>query len=599
MGQEAADVERPGHQDVVVDPEIGLHLTEVDGVRTVWAPVPGPLRAGLMFRVGAADETLPTAGITHLLEHLALFGVGRPGDHSNGAVGPTLMNLHVTGDQELVTGFFDQVTRGLTDPPAERIDAERGVIRAEQAGRRRGLMDVLLTWRYGARTYGLTGQQQYGVQHLDVEAVRDWAGRYTTRGNAVLWLSGPPPAGLRLHLPDGAYRPPPDPAASVLPGFPAWFTDRPGGTALHTVLPRGWAVPALRRVLATRLVDELRVAQAVAYAPEVDYQPLTREVGQLVAVTDLVQGREADGVDAFLGVLRRLGGGPGIYGAVTEEDLVEWRADVDRTLSDPMAPLGAVGSAALQTLLGDGVIAMEAQRAEREQVTVEQVREAAKAALDSTLLAVPPGRGPTAPPWRPAPLTTSPLLVGREFPHLDPACSGVRLVVSPEGISTRWSDGSHLTVRVDSTAAVLRRPDGHRVLVADDACQIDLEPTLWHRGRDITAAVDALWPEHLRIDLPARDPGDVPRPAKGWWLPRTARRLRWAIEDVIRKAPYVLLVLAEIWFLAALMENMGCSLPVAVAVVGGTTAGVVLLALLARWSAGRSPSPDGGEPEPL
>ena len=58
-----------------------LHLTEVDGVRTIWAEVPGPLRAGLVLRMGAADETLARRGAGHLLEHLALFGIERPGEH--------------------------------------------------------------------------------------------------------------------------------------------------------------------------------------------------------------------------------------------------------------------------------------------------------------------------------------------------------------------------------------------------------------------------------------------------------------------------------------------------------------------------------------
>ena len=47
-----------------------IRETEVDGVPTLLAPRNGPLAAGLTFRVGQADETLATAGITHLLEHL-------------------------------------------------------------------------------------------------------------------------------------------------------------------------------------------------------------------------------------------------------------------------------------------------------------------------------------------------------------------------------------------------------------------------------------------------------------------------------------------------------------------------------------------------
>ena len=47
--------------------------TTIDGIPVILAPGRDPrVTAGLAFRVGWADETLPTRGITHLVEHLAL-----------------------------------------------------------------------------------------------------------------------------------------------------------------------------------------------------------------------------------------------------------------------------------------------------------------------------------------------------------------------------------------------------------------------------------------------------------------------------------------------------------------------------------------------
>jgi hypothetical protein len=37
---------------------IEVHWTEVGGVTTVWVDSPAPLKAGLLFRTGRADETL-------------------------------------------------------------------------------------------------------------------------------------------------------------------------------------------------------------------------------------------------------------------------------------------------------------------------------------------------------------------------------------------------------------------------------------------------------------------------------------------------------------------------------------------------------------
>ena len=72
-------------------------LTEVDGVPTLVAPTLGPPRAGLMFRVGQADETLARRGITHLLEHLALHPVGGSAYHHNGRTGPATTTFYVQG----------------------------------------------------------------------------------------------------------------------------------------------------------------------------------------------------------------------------------------------------------------------------------------------------------------------------------------------------------------------------------------------------------------------------------------------------------------------------------------------------------------------
>src|SRR6266481_5190313 len=46
------------------------------GIPVFQAEVPGRVRAALEFRVGTADEPLHMAGVTHLIEHLALHGLG-------------------------------------------------------------------------------------------------------------------------------------------------------------------------------------------------------------------------------------------------------------------------------------------------------------------------------------------------------------------------------------------------------------------------------------------------------------------------------------------------------------------------------------------
>ncbi|MBT2467655.1 hypothetical protein J7E97_07175 [Streptomyces sp. ISL-66] len=108
--------------------------TTVDGVRTLLAhqPGPGPVTAGLLFRVGRADETLATSGITHLVEHLALHRHVPPGDpHHDGATAPAHTGFQVTGTPAEVVAYLNGVCASLRDLPVERLETEKEILRTE------------------------------------------------------------------------------------------------------------------------------------------------------------------------------------------------------------------------------------------------------------------------------------------------------------------------------------------------------------------------------------------------------------------------------------------------------------------------------------
>src|SRR4029453_2623412 len=130
--------------------------TDVDGVPAVWVPSSGPMRAGLVFRVGRADETLVTGGITHVLEHLALHTVGAPYEHFNGMTGATAAMFVTQGSADELCAFFATVTAGLRDPSAERLATEKSIIRTEAQSRESGVTDLLTLWRYGPVGYGVS-----------------------------------------------------------------------------------------------------------------------------------------------------------------------------------------------------------------------------------------------------------------------------------------------------------------------------------------------------------------------------------------------------------------------------------------------------------
>ena len=72
-----------------------------------------------------------------------------------------------------------------------------------------------------------------------------------------------------------------------------------------------------------------------------------------------------------------------------------------------------------------------------------------------------------------------------------------------------------MTVRVGSTAVVLRWPDGRRQVVGADGAVVVVEPTLWVDGARAVAHVDAVWPGTLVVDRPARAAEQVPQPDYG------------------------------------------------------------------------------------
>lgn len=172
-GPAAAQPAQPA--SVPAPPERGLiTATEVDHIPTLLAPTSGgPVTAGLYFRVGAADETLATAGLTHLVEHLALHRQGVSDLHYNGSTAATHTHFVVSGTIEEVVTYLNGVCASLRDLPVERLATEREILRTEQAGRGRGPNHSLPLWRYGALGYGLVTYPEYGTLHLTADAVRD------------------------------------------------------------------------------------------------------------------------------------------------------------------------------------------------------------------------------------------------------------------------------------------------------------------------------------------------------------------------------------------------------------------------------------------
>jgi hypothetical protein len=143
------------------------------------------------------------------------------------------------------------------------------------------------------------------------------------------------------------------------------------------------------------------------------------------------------------------------------------------------------------------------------EVTVESVQAVATSALKSALLMTPRGRGADWAGFVEAESGTVGLLPGTSHRGLG-GLDGQRLVIGAKGVSLVSQSGQVTSVRYDRCAAMLAWPDGGRQLIGDDAISIRLEPTVYQGAT--AEPVDAAIPAQLRVDLPARDPQDIPQP---------------------------------------------------------------------------------------
>jgi hypothetical protein len=295
--------------DAAMPPVPPINRTEVDGVRTLWIDEPGPLIATLAFRVGRSDEPTPQSGITHIVEHLALAGLGVQDYDHNGFVDGQQTVFTSIGRPDEVKTFLEEVVRGLTNPPLDRLLLERRILREERNQRGPSIGAALRWYRFGYAGQGRAlgpGDDELALDWLGPGPVADWIQRWFTRQNAILWLTGPVPEGLRLELPDG--EPSPTPDITPVPGvtFPthlAW--DGPAAT-LGYIAPRTSAIHIASSIAHRRARQRLRFDQGLVYDVELDYEPVAPTVAHVMLGASCPDERIRQVTDGLLGIVRQL-----------------------------------------------------------------------------------------------------------------------------------------------------------------------------------------------------------------------------------------------------------------------------------------------------
>jgi zinc protease len=523
---------------------VEFELSSVDGVPVFWTESGDEMLAGLIFRVGRADESLARGGITHMIEHLALYPLGvEAGRHYNGQVDAVTTTFLRRGRPEEIAEFCRAVCANLRELPTERLESEKQVLRTEAGSRPLGTNDLLFMKRYGADTYGLSSYPEYGIDAVQAPDLKAWADRYFTRGNAALWVAGGRlPSGLALDLPDGLAVPAPQPASKP-PVTPAYANAPVRGVAWSALVGRSLAAQTYAAILDRRLRRELRHKQALAYSPSVAYALRDQRTAHVLGVADGLPEVHSLLVSAFIREIERL----------EEKDVSE---DELRSAIDSLHPnedtsseaIQWVTSAARNAIMGRPARSVAAWKEDLAAVSVAQVRQVGREALASSLFVLPqrslPHREFTWLSGRSAAAVT-----GREIRSADRPLDGARLVVGADGVSMVRGQAI-TTVRAAECAALLRWPDGARQFIGRDGAVIRVEPTLW-RLKNQARQLDVMVPADRLVTMPYRDKATVPRP----WTSRRTRMAGWLLmhplSSAVTGAAPVLAVLVVLAFVAS------------------------------------------------
>ncbi|MGL4742965.1 MAG: hypothetical protein ACRCXL_01055, partial [Dermatophilaceae bacterium] len=464
--------------------------------------------ASLVTRAGVVDETLPTTGWTHLAEHLALHDRDRGTFAVNGSVSLTDTRLLFHGEPDEVTAVLAGVTAWLRAPRLDRVADESRVLRAEAEFRGSGDAAVAMLQRYGAGGAGLAGYTEPGLGRVTPEDLAGFVTTRFTRGNSVLVLDGPPPAGLRLDLPDGE--------RMSLPSRPATRDPRPAAypsgarLVLSGEVPRTPEATFLPWVLQDMLRRDLRENAGGAYAPWSAYEPVDPDVTVVLAGSDVAESllpTVMHWVRSGVETMRS----HGILAGVVEDAV----ASALMQLRDPYAVMEFAERAAAQYLQGLAVQEPAEVLDEVAAVTRDGVAALVAQFADTLLLGVPSSAtwSDEYPTLR-MPSHREPL-AGTRFRSRDFPVFSTALVVGDSTLEIGESQ-SWQRVAFDDVAGMLATPDGARQVISREGWGLAVEPTMWSGGPRAVELLDLLVPPEKHIPVAARDAASVPQPLPVW-----------------------------------------------------------------------------------
>ncbi len=467
--------------------EAEIHRDEVDGVPVLWSEVPGPRRISVVFRTGRADETLVGAGLTHLVEHLALFALGDDDRSHNGFVDHLRTVFHATGSESELCEFVARVSEALTNLPLARVEEEKRVLLTEAASMPRGSWHGIAGLRFGARGFGLVDYPELGLRRPGSAAVAAWASERFVRENVAVWMTFPPPETLGLHLPSGKRSSPPTTAPIAELALPAYLPATEGAVVASFVGARSVELTIALTLLQRRLHEGLRLRRALSYSATGSYMVLSADLAHLTLGADCLDEHATDVRDQLVEELQRLA----TDGPEARELTDATGAITAAWAEEPTLVLGDLDSAATNELLDAPHMSREELRNVYASLTPSAIADGVRELLPTALLSAPTGASPpvgfnryghSGEPVR-GRRSWSRGRRSSELAHRSP------FAFADEGITYLPDEGDAVTVRYDEVAAVLELGPARLQLIATNGNIVRVDLRTHVRGAKLEQAV--------------------------------------------------------------------------------------------------------------
>jgi hypothetical protein len=311
----------------------------------------------------------------------------------------------------------------------------------------------------------------------------------------MAFMTGVPPADLRLKLNEGAAFPNPRPIPEPTAPLPSHVRTPSGGVAIGFLLERTIGAGTFLALYHRMLRQRLRLERGLIYDVLADYQPLDATWAAALVGGECDPKHAQEVADIALDELSRL-----MNGEVDQAEVDAETDDFRQSIEDPTQVAGLLDSMVRDELAGMPFRTAEDRYREQQATTAEHIAgHAAQARRSLILLADVEQHTSDIVAY---PMSSTDLVAGREVkPLLSVLGLGpkVRLTIGPDGVSLRAKDGSLATVRYADCVVLERPKDDELVMWGRDLSRVYVPAAFWRGGEGVLAEIAAAVPPEIVV----------------------------------------------------------------------------------------------------